>query len=76
MHFCKNAVRGYMMIVEPVNICWSFLFRCEWRHSTGDTLTALALLALLIPITPFAYLCAAPFVAFLEGTREEKETCL
>ena len=72
-HFFKNAGRGYMMIVEPVNACWSYLFSCEWHHSIGDALRAFILLAVLIPITPFAYLCVAPFVAFLEGTREEEE---
>lgn len=72
-HFCKNAGRGYLMVVEPVNACWSYLVSCEWFHSTGDVLRAFVLLAALVPITPFAYLCVAPFVAFLEGTREEEE---
>lgn len=71
MRFRKNACRGYMMVVEPVNDCWSYLFSCEWRRSIGDALRAFALLGMLVPITPFAYLCVAPFVAFLEGTREE-----
>ena len=71
--FCRNAGHGYMMTVEPVNACWSYLFSREWRRSTGDALRAFVLLAVLIPITPFAYLCVAPFVAFLEGTREEEE---
>lgn len=69
----KNAGRGYMMAVEPVNACWSYLFSREWLCSTGDALRAFILLAALIPITPFAYLCAAPFAAFLDGTREEEE---
>ena len=73
MRFCKNAGRGYLMVVEPVNACWSYLVSCEWLHSTGDVLRALGLLAALVPITPFAYLCVAPFAAFLEGTREEEE---
>jgi len=71
--FCRGAGRGYMMTVEPVNACWSYLFSRERRRSTGDALRALVLLAALVPITPFAYLCAAPFIAFLEGTREEGE---
>lgn len=69
MHFCKNAGRGYMNAVAFVNACWSYLFSCEWCRSPGDVLPALVLLAELIPITPFTYLCVAPFVAFLEGAR-------
>ena len=69
----KNAGRGYMTAAEPVNACWSYLFSGEWRCSTGDALRAFVLLALLVPITPFAYLCVAPFAAFLGGTREEGE---
>lgn len=72
MHFRENAGRGYLMVVEPVNACWSYLFSGEWRCSTGDALLAFVLLMGLILITPFAYLCVAPFVAFLEGTKEEE----
>lgn len=71
--FRENAGRGYLMVVEPVNACWSYLFSGEWRCSTGDALRAFVLLALLILVTPFAYLCVAPIAAFLEGTREEGE---
>jgi hypothetical protein len=60
---------GYMMSVEPVNICWSYLFSREWCHSEEEELGAIILLSALIPITPFAYLCVAPFVALLAGVR-------
>lgn len=74
MHFCKNnAGRGYLMVIEPVNACWSYLFSDEWRCSIGDALRAFILLTVLIPITSFTYLCVAPIAAFLEGTREEGE---
>lgn len=73
MHFCRNAGCGYMKAVGLVNVCWSYLFSCEWYSSLGDVLLALVLFAALIPITPFVYLCVAPFVAFLEGTKEEEE---
>ena len=73
MRFCRNAGRGYAKSVEFVNFCWSFLFSCEWYQTPGDALLALVLFAALIPITPFVYLCVAPFVAVLEGTREEGE---
>ena len=72
--FCRNAGRGYMMVVEPFNICWSYLLsNREWCHSAEDTLGAIALLTVLIPISPFAYLVVAPMVAFIEGTRKERE---
>lgn len=71
--FWKNACRGYMMIVETVNVCWAYLFRCEWRHSTRYTMNAIIILAALIPMTPFAYLFVAPIVAVIEGMREEGE---
>lgn len=71
--FCRKAGRGYMMVVEPFNICWSYLFIREWCDSTEDTLSAIALLAVLIPATPFAYLCVAPLAALIEGMREEGE---
>lgn len=73
MNFWKNANNGYIKAVELINDCWSYLFSGEWYCSIGDVLLALALFAMLIPITLFAYLCVAPFVAFLEGTREEGE---
>lgn len=73
MHFRRNAGRGYMEAVELVNACWSYLFSREWRHSFHDTWLATLLFVALVPITPFVYLCVAPFVAFLEGTREEEE---
>ena len=76
MHFWKNACRGYMMIVEPFNGYWSYLFSCEWRHSTEDTLSVLFLLASFILATPVAYLLVAPIMAFIEGTKEEEDTCL
>lgn len=71
--FFRNAGRGYMSVVKPVNASWALLFSREWRPSTENVLGATILLAALIPITPFAYLCVAPFVAFLEGMREEGE---
>lgn len=71
--FCRKAGRGYMMVVEPINICWSYLFIREWCNSTEDTLSAIALLAVLIPTTPFAYLCVAPIVAVIEGMRKGRE---
>lgn len=74
--FYRNAGRGYMMIVEPFNDCWSYLFSREWCHSAEDSLSALFLLAALIPATPVAYLCVAPIAAFIEGTKEEEDTCL
>ena len=73
MHFCRNAGRGYLKAVEFVNLCWSYLFSCEWCYSFSDAGFATLLLAALVPITPFVYLCVAPFVALLEGTREEEE---
>ena len=72
-HFCRNAGRGYMKSVEFVNICWQFLFSFDWCWSFGDAMLALVLFAALVPTTPFVYLCVAPFVAFLEGTKEEEE---
>lgn len=71
--FRKSAGRGYVTAAEPVNACWSYLSSCEWRISTGDALRALVLLAALIPITPFVYLCVAPLAALIEGTREDGE---
>jgi len=71
--FLGQAKHGYMKAVELVNVCWLYLSSCEWCHSTGDMLFAFVLFAALIPITPFVYLCVAPFVAFVEGTREEEE---
>ena len=71
--FWKKAGRGYMMVVEPINDCWSYLFSCEWRCTTGDALRAIVMLVQLIIITPFAYLCVAPIVAVLEGMRKEGE---
>ena len=73
MHFCRNAGRGYGIAVEPVNVCWSYLFSCEWCYSFRDMWFATLLLAALVPITPFVYLCVAPFVALLEGAREEEK---
>lgn len=73
VNFCRNAGRGYMMVVEPVNDIWLYLFSFKWLKSSSDALCALFLFAVLVPITPFAYLCVAPFVAFLEGTREGEE---
>lgn len=72
-HFCRNAGHGYMMIAEPFNVCWSYLFSREWCHSTEDMLYALFLLAALILASPFAYLCVAPIVAFRNGVRKEGE---
>lgn len=72
-HFCRNAGRGYMKAVGLVNDCWSYLFSCEWCYSFSDMWFATLLFAALVPITPFVYLCVAPFVALLEGTREEGE---
>lgn len=74
--FFLNMGRGYMMIVEPFNVCWSYLFSCEWRHSNEDTLYALALLVMFLILTPFAYLCVAPIVALLWGFKDGGETCL
>lgn len=71
-NFWKNAGRGYMMIVEPFNGFWSYLFSREWRHSTEDTLYALALMVIIIPLTLCAYLCVAPIAAILMGMREEE----
>lgn len=71
--FCLNAGRGYVLVVEPFNICWSYLFSRDWCHSTEDTLYAIALLAVLIPISPIAYLCVAPISAFIAGMRGEGE---
>lgn len=72
--FFRKASRGYMMIVEPVNDCWSYLFIFDWwRQSFRDVLFTLVLTAVLIPITPVAYLCVAPIVAVLEGMRKEGE---
>lgn len=71
--FFRNVGHGYMMIVEPFNDCWSYLFSREWRHSTEDTMYALALLVIFIILTPFAYLCVAPIAAVLEGIRGEGE---
>lgn len=68
---CRNAARGYMQTVEPFNECWSYLFICEWRRSTRDASQATILLVLLILTTPFAYLCVAPIVAFIEVMKEE-----
>lgn len=73
MHFCKNAGRGYMKTVEFVNICWSYLFSGVWYRSFDDVLHAIILLVVLVPVTPVVYLCVAPVVAFLEGTKEEEE---
>lgn len=70
---CRNAGRGYMRVVEPFNMCWAYLFSREWCHSAEDTLSAITLLAALIPSSLFAYLFVAPIVAFIEGTREEGE---
>lgn len=74
--FCRNAGRGYMMIVEPFNDCWSYLFSREWCRSAEYTLSAILLLVALIPATPVAYLFVAPIVAFIEGTKEEEDICL
>lgn len=71
--FWKKAGHGYMMIAEPFNECWSYLFSREWRHSTDDTRYALFLLPALILTSPFAYLCVAPIVALRNGMREEGE---
>ena len=72
--FFRKASRGYMMIVEPINDCWSYLFTFDWwRQSFRDVLFTLVLIAVLIPITPFAYLCVAPVVADIEGMRKERE---
>ena len=71
--FCRNAGRGYMMVAEPFNMCWAYLFSCEWCHSTEDTLSASLLLMALIPTSPFSYLFVAQIEAFIEGTREEGE---
>lgn len=76
MHFWKNACRDYMMIVEPFNGYWSYLFSFEWCHSTEDTLIMLFLLASFILATPVAYLLVAPTIAFIAGTKEEEDTCL
>lgn len=74
--FFRNMGHGYMMIVEHFNDLWSYLFSCEWRHSTEDTMYALALLVTFILLTPFAYLCVAPIVALLWGVKDGGETCL
>lgn len=73
MHFCRNAGRGYLKAIELVNDYWAYLFSGCWctRHFE-DTLFAALLLCVLIPVTPFVYFCVAPFVAFLEGTKEEE----
>lgn len=76
MHFWKNACRGYMMIVEPFNACWSCLFSCEWRLSLNGMLVAYLLFMALMIFSPFIYLCVAPVAALLEGAKEEGETCL
>lgn len=73
---CRNAGRGYLMVVEPFNICWSYLFSREWGNSAEDTLSAIALLAVLILVSPFVYLCVAPIAAFIEGTKKEEDICL
>ena len=71
--FCRNVGREYMMFVEPVNICWAYLFNREWCDSSGETLGAIILLSALIPITPLVDLCGAPLWALLLGAREEGE---
>lgn len=74
--FFRKASRGYMMIVEPVNDCWSYLFIFDWwRQSFRDVLFTLVLIVVLITITitPAAYLCVAPIVAVIEGMRKEGE---
>jgi hypothetical protein len=63
-----------MESVEFMDVCWSYLFSCEWwRQSFRDVLFTLVLVAVLIPITPFAYLCVAPIVAVIEGMRKGRE---
>lgn len=71
--FFRNAGRGYMRVVEPFNICWSYMFSREWCHSAEYTLSAITMLAVLIPVSLFVYLFEAPIAAFIEGTREEGE---
>lgn len=74
MRFWENVCRGYMMMVEPVNDFWSYLFTFYWwRQSFRDVLFTLVLTALMIPITLGAYLCAAPIVAVIEGVRKGGE---
>lgn len=73
MRFCRNAGRGYMEAVEFVNLCWSYLFSGEWCYSFCDIWFAALLFAALVPITPFMYLCIAPFMAFFGKTKEEEE---
>jgi hypothetical protein len=62
-----------MESVEFVNVCWAYLFSCEWCHSLCDALVAYLLFLALVLFTPFVYLCVAPFMAFLAGTKGEEE---
>lgn len=73
--FCwKAAGRGYMMIVEPFNGCWLYLFSFDWlRQPFRDMLFTLVLIAMFMLATPAAYLCVAPIVAVIEGMRKEGE---
>lgn len=72
-NFWKNARSGYMGTVGFVSVFWAYLFSGRWCTAHfEDWLFAAMLFCLLIPLTPFVYLCVAPFVAFLEGTKEEE----
>jgi len=63
--FWKKSAKGYCFYASLVNLCWSYILCGEWRYSFGDLMASLALLAVLVPLTPVIYLVIAPLAALL-----------